>query len=264
MKRKALGKKLRFEIFKRDSFTCQYCGEKAPTVVLHVDHIQPFADGGSDDLVNLITSCVACNLGKGARGLSDDTVVRKQQAQLEELQERREQLEMMVDWQKGLINLEQDTVDMMTSFWTSLEPGSGIRGLNEYARGEIRKWLKKNPAEDVIAAMREAAERMTTAVDGTTDVESIGKAFHFIPALLRVKAESKTEPFIRDAYYIRGILRRRFEDSVDEREAKELLLEAMNLGSSPEQEKDRARIASSWWTWRSYIDLDIAELKEGQ
>ena len=39
--RKAISKKLRFEVFKRDSFTCQYCGKSAPDVILHVDHILP-------------------------------------------------------------------------------------------------------------------------------------------------------------------------------------------------------------------------------
>ena len=45
-KRKALSQKIRFEVFKRDSFTCQYCGRKAPDVVLQVDHIVPVAKGG--------------------------------------------------------------------------------------------------------------------------------------------------------------------------------------------------------------------------
>lgn len=43
MKRKSLSKKTRFEVFKRDSFTCQYCGRSAPEVVLQVDHIKPVA-----------------------------------------------------------------------------------------------------------------------------------------------------------------------------------------------------------------------------
>lgn len=33
-KRKSISKKLRFEVFKRDGFTCQYCGRMAPDVVL--------------------------------------------------------------------------------------------------------------------------------------------------------------------------------------------------------------------------------------
>ena len=30
--RKQVSKKIRFEFFKRDNFTCQYCGRKAPQV----------------------------------------------------------------------------------------------------------------------------------------------------------------------------------------------------------------------------------------
>ena len=63
-KRKALSKKLRFEVFKRDLFVCQYCGNSPPNVVLEVDHIQPVALGGTDTHDNLITSCFACNRGK--------------------------------------------------------------------------------------------------------------------------------------------------------------------------------------------------------
>ena len=36
--RKPLSKKIRFEVFKRDAFTCQYCGQMAPDVLLEVDH----------------------------------------------------------------------------------------------------------------------------------------------------------------------------------------------------------------------------------
>lgn len=66
-KRKAISKKLRFEVFKRDSFTCQYCGRKAPDVVLEVDHIKPVAQGGTNTILNLITSCRECNRGKGKK-----------------------------------------------------------------------------------------------------------------------------------------------------------------------------------------------------
>ena len=58
---------LRFDILKRDHFTCQYCGrspEKDKDVTLHVDHIHPRSKGGNDDPKNLITSCQECNLGK--------------------------------------------------------------------------------------------------------------------------------------------------------------------------------------------------------
>ena len=100
--RKPLKKSIRFEVFKRDSFTCQYCGAKAPDAILEVDHIIPVKDGGSDEIMNLVTSCRDCNRGKSCRELSDDTVVKKKQRQAEEVQERREMLQMMAQWHEEL------------------------------------------------------------------------------------------------------------------------------------------------------------------
>ena len=110
-KRKAISKKMRFEVFKRDKFTCQYCGRSVPDVILHVDHIKPVSKGGTNDIMNLITSCQDCNLGKGARELSDDSVVKKQQQQLKLLAEKNEQLEMMLQWRDELQSYAEKEVD---------------------------------------------------------------------------------------------------------------------------------------------------------
>ena len=46
MTRRAVPKWMRFEVFKRDHFTCTYCGAKAPEAVLECDHVTPvFHDG---------------------------------------------------------------------------------------------------------------------------------------------------------------------------------------------------------------------------
>jgi 5-methylcytosine-specific restriction endonuclease McrA len=56
---------LRFEIFQRDSFTCQYCGAtREDGAKLELDHKIPYSAGGKDEFGNLITSCKTCNLGK--------------------------------------------------------------------------------------------------------------------------------------------------------------------------------------------------------
>lgn len=57
--------KLRFQIFQRDNFTCQYCGKKAPEVILEIDHKYPKSKGGLNQAENYITSCRDCNIGKG-------------------------------------------------------------------------------------------------------------------------------------------------------------------------------------------------------
>jgi hypothetical protein len=67
----SISKSLRFEVFARDEFTCQYCGKRPPAVVLECDHVFPRSKGGSDDSVNLITACEDCNRGKSARVLRE-------------------------------------------------------------------------------------------------------------------------------------------------------------------------------------------------
>lgn len=59
--------KIRYQIMKRDRFTCQICGRKSPEVKLHVDHIKPVSKGGTlggEKYNNLRTLCDLCNVGK--------------------------------------------------------------------------------------------------------------------------------------------------------------------------------------------------------
>lgn len=62
----AISKRTRFEVLRRDNHTCQYCGQMAPDVTLHIDHVEPVALGGSDKPDNLVTACKDCNLGKAS------------------------------------------------------------------------------------------------------------------------------------------------------------------------------------------------------
>lgn len=57
-------KRTRFEVLRRDEHACQYCGAKAPDVVLQIDHVLPVALGGDDKPGNLVTACRDCNSGK--------------------------------------------------------------------------------------------------------------------------------------------------------------------------------------------------------
>ena len=44
----SISKKLRFEVFKRDGFQCQYCGKTPPAITLEIDHINPKSKRGQD------------------------------------------------------------------------------------------------------------------------------------------------------------------------------------------------------------------------
>jgi len=85
VKRIGLSKKIRFEVFKRDTFKCTYCGSTPPNVVLEVDHIIPVAKGGANHIDNLVTSCFECNRGKSAIPLTSiPTSLKDKAAQVKE------------------------------------------------------------------------------------------------------------------------------------------------------------------------------------
>jgi 5-methylcytosine-specific restriction endonuclease McrA len=54
----------RFNLFLRDSFSCQYCGAQRE---LTFDHIIPRSRGGRTTWENIVTACAPCNLKKGGR-----------------------------------------------------------------------------------------------------------------------------------------------------------------------------------------------------
>lgn len=155
--RNNISKKTRFEVFKRDSFTCQYCGRKSPDVVLQVDHIKPVARGGKNTIMNYVTSCSDCNNGKGARELSDSTAVEKVLEQAKLLQERREQIEMMRDWQLGLVDESLSAVEAVNDLYKKLTNREYVIS-ESYKSKTIAGLVKKYGLADVLDALRSGSE----------------------------------------------------------------------------------------------------------
>ncbi len=128
-RRAALSKKTRFDLFKRDVFTCQYCGAHPPGVLLHVDHIVAVAAGGSNDIDNLVTACEACNQGKGARDLK--AVPQALAAKAKLVAEREAQL---LGYQKILQSRADRVEEELWQVAELIDPGSSTRGMS-------RDWL---------------------------------------------------------------------------------------------------------------------------
>ena len=151
-KRKGLSKRIRFEVFKRDEFTCQYCGAHPPGVLLHVDHIVAVADGGSDEFDNLIAACEPCNLGKGARGLGaivPSTIADR----AVELREREDQL---LGYQAALDQRAerlQQEVGHVVAIYERFNDGWT---LSESAKVSVRRFIEKLGVHVVSSAMEKA------------------------------------------------------------------------------------------------------------
>jgi len=57
----------RFNVFLRDRFSCQYCGQARPPEELTFDHVRPRSRGGRTTWDNVVAACVPCNRDKGDR-----------------------------------------------------------------------------------------------------------------------------------------------------------------------------------------------------
>jgi 5-methylcytosine-specific restriction endonuclease McrA len=63
-------KEVRFtrdNLFERDHYRCQYCGNHFPDHQLNMDHVIPRAKGGRTSWENIVTACIPCNTRKADR-----------------------------------------------------------------------------------------------------------------------------------------------------------------------------------------------------
>lgn len=148
-KRKSSSARTRFEVFKRDGFTCQHCGQKPPAIVLHCDHIIAVANDGTNDESNLITSCEACNLGKSDRPVSDRHPGLQQLRERE--QERTEQLREYEEFLREQRNAETLRFNQVAQHWLQYCFNNEI--LSFTVEKSLRIFLKRLPLPEIIEAI---------------------------------------------------------------------------------------------------------------
>ena len=242
-KRKAIGDKLRFEVFKRDQFKCQYCGKAAPDVVLNVDHINPVSKGGENDILNLVTSCEDCNSGKSDRLLSDNSILDKQRKMLEELDERRKQLQMMLEWRDELKDFDNEVAQSVADYFEqSIDDAAQV---NEVGLKNINKWLKRFELHELLQAIDDLNPIYTK--DKALDA---GAMFANIPKVANFNRKGETE---KSACYIRGILRNRIS-YVDYQKSLYWLTQAIEQGIDVEELKELAKTVKNWTEFRNAME----------
>lgn len=256
--RKKLSKRVRFEVFKRDRFTCQYCGGKAPDVILQVDHVRPLADGGTDDFLNLVAACIDCNGGKGARRLDRSDEVARRRDQAEALQERREQIAMMAQWREELLRLDDVELDSLCKFIGAY----GDFSPNEHGRSGLRKWIRKYGFEEVLTAAEIAfSNYYATRSPDEDEAAAREKAFGKIGGVLLVRAKERSIPNYRRLFYVRAILRNNVHAGHD---WMPILEEAVEAGVSVEDLEWEAKQARSRSGFRRGVDEWIALARKGR
>ena len=161
--RHSLSKKVRFSVFHRDAFTCQYCGRTPPQVVLEVDHILPVAEGGGNDVCNLVTACFDCNNGKGANCLND-TPEEIAERTADRMEARRQRAEQVRAYDKFLLAEREEAnqrAEDLLHHWDDSLTGTAFEVITaDRSRStSLRVFMGKMPTADILDAMDIAIAR---------------------------------------------------------------------------------------------------------
>lgn len=151
-KRKAISTRVRFEIFKRDRFTCQYCGRTPPAVILHVDHIVAVSSGGGNEDTNLITACKDCNAGKSDKDLS--IAPASLALNVAESRERAEQVKEYTTFLLEQRETELDATRRLGWYWfNKFMKKKDAWGFLDQHQQSIRTFLKRLTEVEIMDAM---------------------------------------------------------------------------------------------------------------
>ena len=64
-KRKTTIRYSKYNVFLRDGYTCQYCGDDVNKKTATLDHVLPISHGGKTTFENTVCACTDCNASKG-------------------------------------------------------------------------------------------------------------------------------------------------------------------------------------------------------
>jgi len=172
----SLSPRTRFEVFKRDEFTCRYCGRTTPEVVLEVDHIIPRCEGGSNDPINLTTACWECNRGKAGNPLQNIITGEDPTERAVLMLERERQLREYDVVLAGILERRRDLAQDLLNFWCE-------EAFRESVPKRQFQWLV-NVLEHVPATVIKESMYSAIAAGATKD-------WRYVMAVVRNKREGK-------------------------------------------------------------------------
>lgn len=177
----SISKSLRFKIFEKDNFTCQYCGRKPPQVILHIDHIHPKSKGGTDDEINLTTSCQDCNLGKRDKIIKNPKTKKEIIQVLENAKESEEQLNEYYKYLKKKEKKYNKIINEISDYWSEL--WNYEYSLNNRGKLSIKKFLTFLEPEEIKESMDIA----------TCKISNVEECFKYFCGVVYTKKRNKYE-----------------------------------------------------------------------
>jgi hypothetical protein len=187
----AVSKSIRFEVFARDAFTCQYCGQRPPDIVLELDHIHPRSKGGGDEIVNLITSCYACNRGKSARVISE--VAPRPDADLAFLKVQQEiaEVKRFLAAKKKLDAMQGKAIEALQETWKEYLTSDSVPNSRVFT-----PWISSYGVDEIEKAIKLATIAYTGGRFGFYD-NTFKKLLPYVGAILRNRRADKDSGVIQ-------------------------------------------------------------------
>jgi TolA-binding protein len=181
-------KRIKYEVFEKDAFKCQFCGTGAPNVTLQLVRIQ---DAQPDeewlDTAFLSTSCKVCEKKKSG---TDEKSLNNPYMSIDELEERLQQLKMLINWRKGMLNIRKQQLNNLIIYWENKI--SGFETNNDQKK-YLAAHISKYSGDEIRSAMDMAVDKFIKYdEDGKLDQSSILTAFSKIPEICQTKTEIVT------------------------------------------------------------------------
>lgn len=158
-----ISKRLRYEVMRRDDFSCRYCGRSSRETELQVDHVIPKTLGGADTIDNLVAACTDCNVGKGSTMPDPGT----QQTISSGAQLWREAMAIAASEAENEIDKAQDAMVAVSQRWFAWKypDGTMIERPKEWA-GSVRVWFNRGlPVEVMVQSVDIAMEATHVAAE---------------------------------------------------------------------------------------------------
>lgn len=182
--------------------------------------------------------------------LSDNSVMEKRKKQLDILQEKREQLELMIEWQNELLDFDNAVASSIAQVWTKFV-GTTI---NEHGLAKISLLLKKYSYEDLINAIQIACRQYLGKKDSNEIFNSLG-------GILYNKKLEEKDPVAASKKHIKNILQRNL-GYFNFKTGMSLIDSAIEYGASIDSLLNFSKEVRTWTQFKSGIHRFIENQKQ--
>ena len=167
---------------------------------------------------------------------------------------------MMAKWRKGLDELESKQVDLVVQQVADKFLYQDCT-LSDYGRLQVSKWIAKFSLDEIFNAIDISTTQYLTFIDGSPDKESQRKAFQYIPRICGSIRARVNKPYMKDVFYIRGILRNRLMYLNEGKVIEDLDYAFHIVNVNPEYIKNLAKKIRSWTQFQNELWETISEVE---